>query len=60
MAQQFDVRRDPAGWTVFDRWTGETVVLELSRQEGLTWSEAVDVLRRLRSRGNDGDRKILQ
>ena len=60
MAQQFDVRRDPAGWTVFDRWTGETVVLAHTRQEGLTWNEASDVLRRLQSRGGDGDRKVLQ
>jgi hypothetical protein len=60
VAQQFDVKRDTAGWTVFDRWTGEPVVIGHVRQKGLTWGEASDVLRRLQSRGDDGDRKILQ
>jgi hypothetical protein len=60
MTQQFDLRRDAAGWTVFDRWTGETVVLASARQEGLTWMEASDVLRRLQSRSGEGDRSILQ
>lgn len=60
MAQHFDLRRDAAGWTVFDRWTGETVVIGHARQEGLPWGEASDVLRNLQSRGDDGDRKILQ
>jgi hypothetical protein len=60
MQQQFDLKRDAAGWTVFDRWTGETVVLAHARQEHLTWTEASDVLRRLQSRGGEGDRRILQ
>ena len=33
MAPQFDLRRDAAGWTVFDRWTGQTVIIEQVRQE---------------------------
>lgn len=60
MTQQFDIRRDATGWTVFDRWTGETVVMEHVRQEGLAWAEASDVVRRLQSRSGDGDRRILQ
>lgn len=60
MAAQFDLRRDAAGWTVFDRWTGKTVIVERVLQEGLTWEEASDVLRRLQSRSNGGDRSILQ
>ena len=60
MAPQFDLRRDAAGWTVFDRWTGQTVIIEQVRQEGLTWEDASDVVRRLGSRSGDGDRRILQ
>jgi hypothetical protein len=60
MAPQFDLRRDAAGWTVFDRWTGQTVIIEQVRQEGLTWEDASDVVRRLESRSGDGDRRILQ
>lgn len=60
MAPQFDLRRDAAGWTVFDRWTGKTVIVERVLQEGLTWEEASDVVRRLQSRSDDGDRRILQ
>ena len=59
MAPQFDLRRDAAGWTVFDRWTGQTVIIEQVRQEGLTWEDASDVVRRLESRSGDGDRRIL-
>lgn len=60
MAPQFDLSRDAAGWTVFDRWTGQTVIIEQVRQEGLTWEDASDVVRRLESRSGDGDRRILQ
>lgn len=60
MAPQFDLRRDAAGWTVFDRWTGQTVIIEQVRQEGLIWEDASDVVRRLESRSGDGDRRILQ
>lgn len=60
MPQQFDLRRDGGGWTVFDRFTGQTVILNHARQQGLTWAEATDVVRRLQSRADDGDRRILQ
>ena len=60
MAPQFDLRRDAAGWTVFDRWTSQMVVIEHVRQEGLTWEDASDVVCRLQARSGDGDRRILQ
>lgn len=60
MAPQFDIRRDNAGWTVFDRWTGQTVIVEHVRQEDLTFEDASEVVRRLQSRSDDGDRRILQ
>jgi hypothetical protein len=60
MTAHFDLRRDATGWTVFDRWTGKTVIIERVRQQGLTWEEASDVVRRLQLRSDDGDRRILQ
>jgi hypothetical protein len=60
MTQQFDLRRDAKGWTVFDRWTGETVVISHAAQSGLSWREAKGVLERLNTRSGEGDRRILQ
>jgi len=60
MATQYDARRDDRGWTVFDRWTGEAVVLALAPQTGLSWVEADDLANRLNRRRLAGDRSILQ
>lgn len=60
MSRQFDVRRDAAGWTVFDRFTGQVVTINHVGQKALTWLEATDLVRRLQRRTDDGDRKILQ
>ncbi len=57
---QYDCRRDAQGWTVFDRWTGRTVIVERAEQCGLDWSAALDLARRLNRRCLDGDRSILQ
>ncbi len=57
---QYDTRRDPRGWTVFDRWTGATVMLGLSAQAGLSWLDADDLADRLNRRRLVGDRTILQ
>jgi len=57
---QYDVRRDARGWTVFDRWTGKTVMLGLSSQDGLPWADADDLAHRLNRRRLGGDRSILQ
>ncbi len=35
MAVNFDVRADDSGWTVFDRRTGEPVLVERAPQVGL-------------------------
>jgi len=60
MAIQYDLRRDPLGWTVFDRWTGEVVVLSGAEQAGMAWLEAEDLIERLNRRRVQGDRSILQ
>ena len=60
MTVQFEARRDSRGWTVFDRWTGKTVVLRRMRQAGLSWPEAEALADRLNRRRLSGDRSILQ
>lgn len=60
MAVQYDTRRDEHGWTVFDRWTGRTVVLQGAEQAELAWTTAQDLVKRLNRRHLEGDRSILQ
>lgn len=60
MAIQYDLRRDPAGWSVFDRWTGEIVVIAGALQTGLPWRDAQALIARLHRRRDDGDRSLLQ
>jgi len=60
MTVQYDARRDPRGWSVFDRWTGQTVVLRRALQSGLVWLDADDLADRLNRRRLSGDRSILQ
>jgi len=60
MALQYDTRRDDRGWTVFDRWTGQAVMLNSAEQSGLAWLEANDLVERLNRRRLEGDRSILQ
>jgi hypothetical protein len=59
MTIQFDTRRDEHGWTVFDRWTGEPVVVAWAQQCGLSFVEADDLASRLNRRRLAGDRSIL-
>jgi hypothetical protein len=61
MSAHYDLKRDTAGWTVFDRWTGRPVVIALVPQVGLSFAAAVQVVDKLNRRGGDpADRKILQ
>ena len=60
MTIQYDMRRDIRGWTVFDRWTGRTVVLGGAEQSGMARNQAEDLIDRLNRRRLHGDRTILQ
>jgi hypothetical protein len=57
MSTRFDLRPDATGWTVFDQWTGVTVVLAHIPQDGLTRSDALDLVRLLNRRAA---RAVLQ
>lgn len=57
---RYDVRRDEIGWTVFDRWTNEVVVLLFAQQCGLPSEDAKELVNRLNRQDSEGDRRILQ
>ncbi|MCX7586729.1 hypothetical protein [Phenylobacterium sp. 58.2.17] len=60
MTLQYEARRDEAGWTVFDRWTGMTVILSRVRLAGLSALMAEEIVERLNSEQERGDRTIHQ
>lgn len=40
MSQRYDIRADSEGWTVFDLFTGEPVVIAMVPQTGLNIQDA--------------------
>jgi hypothetical protein len=54
MRSRYDLREDPFGWTVFDRFTGWPVVVAGAQQSGLNIQDAdemVEILDRLAELG---------
>ena len=44
MLVRFDLRPDQSGWTIYDRTTGEPVVIEGFVSEGLPFDDADDLV----------------
>lgn len=59
MLARYDIRRDPEGWTVFDVWTAEPVVIG-APQVGLGLEAACDLADLLSRRAARGLRDVLQ
>jgi hypothetical protein len=60
MCERFSIRPDPAGFSVFDLWTGETVVIALTPQDGLSREDAEHTAGLLNHRAERGERQVLQ
>jgi hypothetical protein len=60
MTQRYDIREDDAGWTVFDIFTGEPVVISLVPQTGLDIQDAVELAELLHHKAFAGDRTLRQ
>jgi hypothetical protein len=60
MAERYSVRRDASGFSVFDLWTGETVVIAMTSQDGLSQEDAEHTAAMLNRRADGGDRSVLQ
>jgi hypothetical protein len=60
MTERFCIRPDPTGFRVFDVWTGETVVIAMTLQDGLSREDAEHTAAMLNRRADGGDRAALQ
>jgi hypothetical protein len=57
MTDQYSVRPDPNGFSVYDVWTGETVILAMTPQDGLSREDAEHTAAMLNPRAQ---RAVLQ
>ncbi|WP_305704805.1 hypothetical protein [Phenylobacterium sp.] len=57
MQERYHVRNDGPDWAVYDKFTGETVVIATVRQAGLSYSDAVALAHMLNTRAQ---RAVLQ
>lgn len=60
MRTRYDMRKDLAGWTVFDIWTAQAVVIADRLQSCLEREEAVELVTLLNDQVSRGNRVVLQ
>ncbi len=60
MSVRYDIREEGFGWSVFDVWTGETVVISLTPQTDLDIQDADELADLLNHQANNGERRVLQ
>ena len=60
MTARFSTRPDPEGFSVYDLWTGETVVIAMTPQDGLSEEDAQHTAAMLNLRAARGERLVLQ
>ena len=60
MPQRYDIREDGSGWTVFDIFTGEPVVISLVPQTGLDIQDAAELAELLDHKAFAGVRTLRQ
>jgi hypothetical protein len=60
MAARYDIREDLEGWSVFDIWTGEVVVIAFALQSGMDVQDADELADLLNHQAARGNRLVLQ
>ncbi len=60
MENRFATRPDPEGFSVYDVWTGQTVVIAQAAQDGLSREDADHTAAMLNRRARGGDRDVPQ
>ena len=60
MNDRYLVRPDSSGFSVYDIWTGETAVIAMTPQTGLSKEDAEHTAQLLNSRTERGERKVMQ
>ena len=58
--QRYDIREDREGWTVFDVFTGEPVVIAMVTQTGLDIQDADELAELLDHKTFQGERRLRQ
>ncbi len=57
---RYTTRPDREGFSVFDLWTGETVVIAMVPQDGMSREDADHTAKMLNARAERGDRTLMQ
>jgi hypothetical protein len=60
MIARYDLREDQNGWTVFDIWTGQPVIIRGMPQVGLDIQDADELAEALTWQADRGRREVLQ
>jgi hypothetical protein len=60
MTDRYSVRPDALGFTVYDVWTGEPLVIAMTAQTEMSHEDAVHTAELFNSRARKGERKVLQ
>jgi hypothetical protein len=60
MASRYVIRRDAAGFSVVDNFTGEPLVLAMDPQTGLSEEDAQHLAALFNKRAEQGERTLLQ
>jgi len=60
MLARYDIRPDSEGWSVFDIWTGEPVVIAFMPQTGIDIQDADELADALNWQADHGNRLVLQ
>jgi hypothetical protein len=57
---RYDLRKDLGGWTVYDVWTGQPVVIAGRMQTSLDRDDAAELVDLLNDQARRGNRIVLQ
>lgn len=60
MLERYDMKRNGAGWTVYDIWTGQPVVIARRSQTALNEKDAAELTAMLNDQVRRGNRVVLQ
>jgi hypothetical protein len=60
MTDRFSIRPDATGFSVYDLWTGETVIIAMTPQDGLSREDADHTAALMNRRARQGERAIPQ
>jgi hypothetical protein len=60
MSARYDIREDDAGWSVYDVWTGQAVVIEFELKTGLDIQDADDLADKLNYLADHGRLEVRQ